>query len=141
MLPPPSWQVIAFAHEIQKGSVLRGQWFYADDEAARSYVWFHATRELVQRAIATDGVEVVDLGPSGSDSFSALKSKYGFASVVEWPSVANYRGPFWYGVGKRRIGGVLGSLRNREFDSWQLKLLAAYLVVVGTLLFQQLGVR
>ena len=52
---------------IRKGRVWRGQWFYAKDEAARSYVWFHSVKDLVERAIESDGVDVVDLGPSGSD--------------------------------------------------------------------------
>ena len=40
-------------------------------------------------------ITIVDLGPSGSDDFSDLKSKYGFISVEDWPSIANYHGPFW----------------------------------------------
>jgi hypothetical protein len=40
-------------------------------------------------------ITIVDLGPSGSDDFSELKSKYGFISVEDWPSIANYHGPFW----------------------------------------------
>ena len=40
-------------------------------------------------------ITTVDLGPSGSDDFSELKSKYGFISVEDWPSMANYHGPFW----------------------------------------------
>ena len=50
----------------------------------------------MRRAIETDGIEIVDLGPSGSDAFSALKAKYGFVSVEDWTSVADYTGPFWY---------------------------------------------
>lgn len=48
-------EVIAFAQEARKGRVMRGQWFYATDEAAQSYVWFHSVEELVRRAIATEG--------------------------------------------------------------------------------------
>lgn len=87
--------VIAFAHEVQKGRTVRGQWFYATDEAATRYVWFHSVRSLVERAIASEQVDVVDLGPSGSDSFSELKARYGFVSVDDWPAVADYSGPFW----------------------------------------------
>ncbi|KAK3283496.1 hypothetical protein CYMTET_8807 [Cymbomonas tetramitiformis] len=89
-------RVIAFAHEVRKGRVIRGQWFYADDEAARSYVWFHATQELVRRAIEAEDVDVVDLGPSGSDDFTTLKGRYGFKNVEDWPAQADYLGPFWY---------------------------------------------
>lgn len=88
--------VIAIAHEIRKGRTVRGQWFYAADIAAKQYVWFHSVYDLVKRAIADDRIDVVDLGPSGSDSFTQLKEKYGFVSVNDWPAVANYDGPFWY---------------------------------------------
>lgn len=87
--------VIAFAHEVRKGKTVRGQWFYATDEAAKQYVWFHSVHGLVQRAIESDIIETVDLGPSGSDDFSELKARYGFVSVDDWPAVADYRGPFW----------------------------------------------
>eukprot|EP00567_Pseudictyota_dubia_P007248 CAMPEP_0197434450 /NCGR_PEP_ID=MMETSP1175-20131217/2176_1 /TAXON_ID=1003142 /ORGANISM="Triceratium dubium, Strain CCMP147" /LENGTH=67 /DNA_ID=CAMNT_0042963171 /DNA_START=718 /DNA_END=921 /DNA_ORIENTATION=+ len=43
-----SGRVIAFAHEVRKGRVMRGQWFYATDEAAKSYVWFHSVKDLVR---------------------------------------------------------------------------------------------
>lgn len=102
-------KVIAFAHEVRKGRTIRGQWFYATDEAAKRYVWFHSVYSLVQRAIesnnctGTNGsnssvkhvIDAVDLGPSGSDDFSDLKARYGFVSVEDWPAVANYQGPFW----------------------------------------------
>jgi len=88
--------VIAFAHEVRKGRAIRGQWFYASDEASQSYVWFHSVQELVRRAVEADTVDTADLGPSGSDAFSQLKSKYGFTSVVDWPRVADYKGPFYY---------------------------------------------
>jgi hypothetical protein len=89
-------KVIAVAHEVRKGKTIRGQWFYADDEAAKSYVWFHSVYDLVRRSIEADGVTVVDLGPSGSDAFSELKSRYGFLSYDDWPNHADYLGPFWY---------------------------------------------
>jgi hypothetical protein len=74
-----------------------GQWFYCDDEASKSYVWFHSVQELVKRAIESEGVDTVDLGPSGSDAFSELKAKYGFLSVDDWPAYADYTsGPFYY---------------------------------------------
>jgi hypothetical protein len=92
----PEGKIIAIAHEIRKGRTVRGQWFYADDEAAKNYVWFHSVYDLVQRAIDAEGVDVVDLGPSGSDAFSELKGKYGFKSVDDWTAVADYRGEFWY---------------------------------------------
>ena len=46
-------------------------------------------------------MDIVDLGPSGSDSFSQLKQRYGFASVDDWHTVADYRGPFEYEGGVR----------------------------------------
>lgn len=90
-------QVIAFAHEVRKGRTVRGQWFYATNDAAKRYVWFHSVHSLVQRAIeSSDGmIDTVDLGPSGSDDFSELKARYGFVAVDDWPAVADYRGPFW----------------------------------------------
>lgn len=90
-------KVIAFAHEVRKAKTVRGQWFYADDEASKSYVWFHSVQELVKRAIETEGIDTVDLGPSGSDAFSELKAKYGFESVDDWTRFADYTsGPFYY---------------------------------------------
>lgn len=89
-------KVIGFAHEASKGRTMRGQWFYCDDDAATRYVWFHSVRDLVGRAIEDERVDVVDLGPSGSDAFTELKTKYGFESVVDWPSVADYSGDFIY---------------------------------------------
>ena len=43
---------------------------------------------------------LVNLGPSGTDGFSQLKAKYGFASVADWHTVADYRGPFRYEDGE-----------------------------------------
>ena len=83
-------KVIGFAHEVAKGRTMRGQWFYCDDDAAKRYVWFHSVRDLVSRAIEDDRIDVVDLGPSGSDKFTELKEKYGFESVVDWPRAADY---------------------------------------------------
>ena len=80
-------RVIAIAHEVRKGRTIRGQWFYATDEAAKNYVWFHSVYDLVRRSIDADGVDVVDLGPSGSDAFSNLKERYGFVSVDDWVSI------------------------------------------------------
>jgi len=90
-------RVIAFAHEVRKGRAIRGQWFYGSDEAAKSYVWFHSVQELARKAIDAEGIDTADLGPSGSDAFSVLKAKYGFVAVNDWPSVADYTGPFYYG--------------------------------------------
>mmetsp|Transcript_13713 Transcript_13713/g.27380 ORF Transcript_13713/g.27380 Transcript_13713/m.27380 type:complete len:386 (+) Transcript_13713:46-1203(+) len=90
-------KVIAFAHEATKGRTVRGQWFYSTDEASKQYVWFHSVADLVRRAALDDGVDTVDLGPSGSDAFSELKARYGFESVVDWPAQADYMGPFVYG--------------------------------------------
>ena len=92
-------RVIAFAQEVTKGKVIRGQWFYASDVGARRFVWFHSVQELVRRAIEDDAVDYADLGPSGSDAFSELKEKYGFQSVADWHRVADYRGPFRYSFG------------------------------------------
>ena len=97
-------KVIAIAHEVRKGKTIRGQWFYCDDEASKSYVWFHSVYELVRKAIEMDGVTCVDLGPSGSDAFSKLKDKYGFRSVDDWPAVADYHGDFYYGDNDDRGG-------------------------------------
>ena len=94
-----SGRLLAFAHEVRKGRVIRGQWFYSTDEATKRYVWFHSVRDLVQRAIDDERVDVVDLGPSGTDAFSQLKERYGFASVDDWHKVADYRGPFLYDGG------------------------------------------
>lgn len=88
-------KVIAFAHEIRKGKTIRGQWFYATDQASKSYVWFHSVHSIVERAIAAKNIDVVDLGPSGSDDFSDLKARYGFQPVEDWSVVADYLGPFW----------------------------------------------
>uniref|UniRef100_A0A7S4M987 Uncharacterized protein n=1 Tax=Odontella aurita TaxID=265563 RepID=A0A7S4M987_9STRA len=112
-----SGRVIAFAHEVRKGRVMRGQWFYATDEASKSYVWFHSVKDLVRRAIETDGVDVVDLGPSGSDAFSELKARYGFVSVSDWPTVADYSGPFYHGDGvadNNGLGSILEQLMRRK---------------------------
>jgi hypothetical protein len=92
-------RVIGFAQEVTKGKVMRGQWFYATDAGAKSFVWFHSVQELVARAIADEQVHFADLGPSGSDAFSDLKHKYGFQSVEDWHTVADYRGPFRYSYG------------------------------------------
>jgi len=105
-------RVIAFAHEVRKGRVVRGQWFYATNEAARRYVWFQSVQDLVARAVKAEGVDVVDLGPSGSDAFSELKAKYGFKSVDEWTAVADYTSSgFWYGDAEDQVGaGGAGAL-------------------------------
>jgi len=92
---------------VQKGAAIRGQWFYATDEGSKRYIWFHSVRSLVERAIASDLVDTVDLGPSGSDDFSELKARYGFHSVDDWPAVANYKGPFWnYETNKPQENGA-----------------------------------
>lgn len=112
-----SGRVIAFAHEVRKGRVMRGQWFYATDKASKSYVWFHSVKDLVRRAIETPDVDVVDLGPSGSDAFSELKAKYGFISVEDWPAVADYNGPFYHGDGissDTGLGSILEQLMRRN---------------------------
>mmetsp|Transcript_46782 Transcript_46782/g.69202 ORF Transcript_46782/g.69202 Transcript_46782/m.69202 type:complete len:355 (-) Transcript_46782:320-1384(-) len=95
-------RVVAFLHEIRKGKTIRGQWFYATDEGARKFVWFHSIRELVRRAVEREegvDVDVVDLGPNGSDGclgeHAELKRSYGFVLVEDWPSVVDYHGPFW----------------------------------------------
>lgn len=90
-------KIIAFSHEIRKGNTIRGQWFYGNDESSKSYVWFHSVYSLVKRAIAADGVDVVDLGPSGV-GYSELKSRYGFESIDDWCSVADYSGDFFYSL-------------------------------------------
>ncbi len=91
-----SGKVIGFAHEVSKGRTARGQWFYCDDYASKRYVWFHSVLDLVRRSIEDERIDVVDLGPSGSDAFTDLKEQYGFESVVDWPAVADYSGDFCY---------------------------------------------
>jgi len=43
-------QVIAFCHLIAKGQTIRGQWFYASDEASRMRLLFHAIWYMVHKA-------------------------------------------------------------------------------------------
>jgi len=99
-------KVIAIAHEVRKGSTVRGQWFYATDEAAKNYVWFHSVYSLIERSLEVGGVACVDLGPSGSDAFSELKARYGFESVDDWTTVADYSGDFYYNGKPRRFSGL-----------------------------------
>ncbi len=40
-------KVIAIAHEVRKGKTICGQWFYADNEAVKTYVRFHSVYNLV----------------------------------------------------------------------------------------------
>ena len=103
IIPPPR-------DKVRRGRVIRGQWFYATDEASRRHVWFHCVRDLVARAVAAEGVDVVDLGPSGSDGFSALKARFGFASVDDWTSVADYTSSGFYDYGEE--GGPLRGLMS-----------------------------
>lgn len=58
--------------------------------------------DLVRRSIEADGITAVDLGPSGSDAFSDLKSRYGFLSYDDWPDHADYQGDFWYNGARRK---------------------------------------
>jgi len=92
-------RVVAFCHEVGKGRTLRGQWFYATNDAAMNYVWFHSVRELVQRGAEADNVNVIDLGLNGTegmnDAHAKLKARYGFELVDDWPAVVDYRGCFW----------------------------------------------
>ena len=92
-------RMVMFIHEVQKGHVLRGQWCYLTDEASTSFGWFRAVRDLVGRAVEEDSIDIVDLGPNGSngrlDSHAELKRRYGFDLVEDWPMVADYRGPFF----------------------------------------------
>ena len=107
-------RVIAFSHEMRKGRVVRGQWFYADHTAAQRYVWFHAVHDMVRRAIEDPMIDHVDLGPSGSDSFSELKRRYGFVTVDDWARVVDYSGPFGFGdverPGEKLVGWLAGVL-------------------------------
>ena len=125
---PDTGEVIAFAHEVRKGRVIRGQWFYSTDAAAKAYVWFHSVQDLVRRAVAMEGVDMVDLGPSGSDAFSELKQRYGFESVSNRHTVADYRGPFEY------EGGLQG-------PSWQGLDPPDWLFEEGLLADMQRGIR
>ena len=65
-------KVVAIAHEVRKGSVIRGQWFYANDWASKNYVWFHSVHSLVDRAIE-QGIDIVDLGPLMTSKFATKK--------------------------------------------------------------------
>ena len=133
--------VIAIAHEVRKGQVIRGQWFYANEYASQNYVWFHSVYSLVDRAIrenqkqeqenekengsnkvGSNRIAVVDLGPSGSDSFSQLKNKYGFRSVDDWTRAADYRGPFHYVHGRPKDGTDLPAQYEQQLqDQAQLR--------------------
>mmetsp|Transcript_39101 Transcript_39101/g.107847 ORF Transcript_39101/g.107847 Transcript_39101/m.107847 type:complete len:101 (+) Transcript_39101:1-303(+) len=95
---------------MRKGRVIRGQWFYADQTAARQYVWFHAVHDMVRRAIEDPTIDVVDLGPSGGDAFSELKQRYGFETVADWAKVADYSGRFGFGDEERPAERLIGFL-------------------------------
>ena len=56
----------------------------------------------------------VDLGPSGSDDFTALKERYGFTDIRDWHVVADYRGPFEYWPGGER--GETNPRNPRHFN-------------------------
>uniref|UniRef100_A0A7S1BY18 N-acetyltransferase domain-containing protein n=1 Tax=Corethron hystrix TaxID=216773 RepID=A0A7S1BY18_9STRA len=111
----PKGKVIAFAHEVVKGRTIRGQWFYSTDEASKCYVWFHSVQDLVRRAIEMENIDIVDLGPSGSDAFSELKERYGFKAVDDWPAVADYMGPFVYEEGQE--SDTIGGIQSKIFES------------------------
>jgi len=110
-------KVIGFAHEVTKGRTMRGQWFYCDDDAAKRYVWFHSVRDLVQRAVEDDRIDVVDLGPSGSDAFTELKQKYGFESIVDWPAAADYSGDFIYEDGQNEEESIGQDMMQRMIEN------------------------
>ena len=63
---------------LEKGRVMRGQWFYSTDAGAKSFVWFHSVQEMVRRAIQDTNVDYADLGPSGTDAFryASVKKTY-----------------------------------------------------------------
>ena len=102
-----SGKVLAFSQEATKGRVIRGQWYYSTDQAAQSYVWMRSVEDLVARAIEADDIDVVDLGPSGTDAFEGLKERYGFLPIVDWHLAADYAGPFVYEGGAAGAGGGL----------------------------------
>lgn len=91
--------IAIIVHEVRKGRVLRGQWCYMTDEAAKNYGWFRAVYDIVDRAVQEKDVDLIDLGPNGVDgkldAHAELKQRYGFQLVEDWPAVADYRGPFW----------------------------------------------
>ena len=95
----PAGPIAIIAHEVRKGRVLRGQWCYMTDEAAKHYGWFRAVHDLVDRAVQEKDIDVVDLGPNGVDgkldAHVKLKQRYGFQLVEDWPAIADYRGSFW----------------------------------------------
>ena len=94
-----SGPIAIIVHEVRKGRVLRGQWCYLTDEAAKNYGWFRAVYDIVDRAVQEKNIDVVDLGPNGVDgkldAHVKLKQRYGFQLVEDWPAVADYRGLFW----------------------------------------------
>mgnify|MGYP001429189125 CR=1 FL=1 len=55
------------------------------------------TEDAIVPVSERDGVDHADLGPSGSDSFTELKERYGFESVEDWHLVADYSGGFRHG--------------------------------------------
>jgi len=118
-------QVIAFAHEVRKGSVIRGQWFYGDNIASRSYVWFHSVQELVKRAIEAHDVDIVDLGPSGNDGFTRLKESLRFTSVEDWHLSADYTGAFKYGD---EPSSVIGDIKQTLLERPRILLVLVLLI-------------
>ena len=84
-------RVIGFVHMVAKGRALQGQWqwFYCNNNAATRHMWFHLVRDLVCSASKDGRINVVDLGPSRSNTFTELKMKYGFKSLVYWPAVSD----------------------------------------------------
>ena len=78
-------RVLAFAHEVQKGRCMRGQWFYGTDAASKRYMWGHSVHELVRRsdrstASMADGAERLRLVHRAQGAVRLRASRTGTSS-------------------------------------------------------------
>jgi len=87
-------KLVAFSSTIIKGDTLRAMWFYQRLEVSKFMIWFHGVRTAIHRALATPGVQFVDLGPSLNESVIQSKEKLYFKNTPNWNEVCNYSGPF-----------------------------------------------
>lgn len=84
-------RLVAICQTIVKGKVVRIQWFYQDEEASRSLLWFTFLAINVQRGIQM-GCRFIDAGPSLYNDAVQLKEKFAFSSTTSWRD--HYDGPF-----------------------------------------------
>jgi len=87
-------RLVAFECTIIKGNTLRAMWFYQRKEVSKYMIWFHSVRTAVVRAIATPGVEFVDLGPSYNAEVAKSKERFNFINTLDWKEMCDYSGPF-----------------------------------------------